>query len=183
MRITFKPANMQIKQLQVAYAPEHDRILMRINSTEDQEVRVWLTRRMVRMLIPSMDEMMQKLLTSDRPLSDAARKALLEMSREASLSSANFKNAFQDKNTTTPLGADPLLVTQMELRSNAEGHSTDLILKLAASNGKGFEMRMAEQLQHGFANLLVQTCDQADWGLHFKTAPSSVEPLELRHLN
>jgi hypothetical protein len=67
---------MQIKQLQVAYAPEHDRILMRINSAENQEVRVWLTRRMVRMLIPSLDEMMQKLLASDRPLNDAGRKGL-----------------------------------------------------------------------------------------------------------
>jgi hypothetical protein len=120
---------MQIKQLQVAYAPEHDRILMRINSAENQEVRVWLTRRMVRMLIPSLDEMMQKLLASDRPLNEAGRKALLEMSREVSLYSADFKSPFQDKNTTTPLGADPLLITQIELRPSGEAHNTDLVLK------------------------------------------------------
>ncbi|MFP5483869.1 MAG: hypothetical protein ACLGGW_11395, partial [Gammaproteobacteria bacterium] len=176
-------AAMQIKQLQVAYAPEHDRILMRINSAENQEVRVWLTRRMVRMLIPSLDEMMQKLLASDRPLNEAGRKALLEMSREVSLYSADFKSPFQDKNTTTPLGADPLLITQIELRPSGEAHNTDLVLKLVAGSGKGFEMRMAEQLQHGFADLLIKTCGQADWGLHFKSVPSIIERPETRHLN
>eukprot|EP01030_Chromulinospumella_sphaerica_P005883 gene5883-5757_t len=100
------------------------------------------------MLIPSLDEMMQKLLASDRPLNEAGRKALLEMSREVSLYSADFKSPFQDKNTTTPLGADPLLITQIELRPSGEAHNTDLVLKLVAGSGKGFEMRMAEQLQH-----------------------------------
>ncbi|HEX4878478.1 MAG TPA: hypothetical protein VFV39_01425 [Limnobacter sp.] len=174
---------MQIKQLQIAYAPEHDRLLMRINSAENQEVRVWLTRRMVRLLIPSLDDMMQKLLASDRPLNDVGRKALLEMSREVSLYSADFKSPFQDKNTTTPLGADPLLITQIELRPAAEGHGTDLMLKLVSGSGKGFEMRMAEQLQHGFADLLVKACHQAEWGLHFKGTSSIIERPESRHLN
>ncbi|WP_370264284.1 hypothetical protein [Limnobacter sp.] len=174
---------MQIKQLQIAYAPEHDRLLMRINSAENQEVRVWLTRRMVRLLIPSLDDMMQKLLASDRPLNDVGRKALLEMSREVSLYSADFKSPFQDKNTTTPLGADPLLITQIELRPAAEGHGTDLMLKLVSGSGKGFEMRMAEQLQHGFADLLVKACQQAEWGLQFKGTSSIIERPESRHLN
>lgn len=172
---------MQIKQLQVAYAPEHDRMLLRINSGENQEVRVWLTRRMVRMLIPSLNEMMQKLLASDQPLNEMSRKALLDMSREVSLLSADFKSPFQDKNTTTPLGSTPLLITQIELRPSGETLNTDLILKLVASGGKGFEMRMAEQLQHGFAELLVKTCNQADWGLHFQSMPSILERPETRH--
>ena len=126
---------------------------------------------------------MQKLLASDRPLNDAGRKALLEMSREVSLQAADFKSPFQDKDTTTPLGADPLLITQIELRPSSEAHNTDLILKLVAGNGKGFEMRMAEQLQHGFADLLIKTCGQADWGLHFNSTPNLAEPTETRHLN
>jgi hypothetical protein len=42
---------------------------------------------------------------------------------------------------------------------------------------------MAEQLQHGFADLLIKTCGQADWGLHFKSVPSIIERPETRHLN
>ena len=174
---------MQIKQLQIAYAPEHDRILMRINSADQQEVRCWLTRRMVRLLLPSLDDMMQKLLASDRPLSEAGRKALLAMSREASLYSADFKSQFYDKNTNTPLGTEPLLITQIELRPCGEIHNMDLTLRLCTSDGKGFEMRMAEQLQHGFADLLIKSCEQAQWELAFKGTSSIVERPEARHLN
>lgn len=174
---------MHIKQLQLAYAPEHDRILMRINSTDHQEVRVWLTRRMVKMLVPSLDGVMQKLLSSDRPLNEQGRKALLEMSREASLYSADFNSPFDDKNNATPLGAEPLLVTQVELRPGGENVTPDLVLKLCGPDGKGFEMRMAEQLQHGFVDLLVKTSAQADWGLQFKSTSSILERPESRRLN
>ncbi|HEY1059099.1 MAG TPA: hypothetical protein VGE55_10270 [Limnobacter sp.] len=174
---------MQIKQLQIAYAPEHDRLLLRINSADHQEVRCWLTRRMVNMLIPSLDDMMATLLSSDRPLNDVGRKALLDMSREVSLYSADFSTPFQDKETDTPLGAEPLLITQIELRPGGEGPTEELVLKLCASSGKGFEMRMAEQLQHGFADLLIRTCAQAEWGLHFKGTSSIIERPESKHLN
>lgn len=174
---------MQIKQLQLAYAPEEDRMLMRINSSENLEVRCWLTRRMVSLLIPGLDKMMGKLLSSDRPLSDMGRKALLEMSREVSLYSADFATPFQEENNQTPLGAEPLLITQVELRPAGEGNNTDLVLKLKTSDGSGFEMRMAEQLQHGFADLLIKTCAQADWALEFKATPTILERPETRHLN
>lgn len=174
---------MQIKQLQLAYAPEEDRMLMRINSSDGLEVRCWLTRRMISLLVPGLDKMMQKLLASDRPLTEVGRKALLEMSREVSLYSADFNTPFQDQGNATPLGADPLLITQIELRPAGEGNNTDLMLQLKASDGTGFEMRMAEQLQHGFADLMIKTCHQADWGLEFKATPTIIERPESRHLN
>lgn len=174
---------MYIKQLQLAYAPEHDRVLMRINSSDNQEVRCWLTRRMVKLLVPGLDDMMQRLLASDRPLNETGRKALLEMSREVSLYSADFKTKFNDKDTTTPLGTEPLLITQIELKPIHEPGKTDILLKLTTSDSRGFEIRMAEQLQHGFADLLIKTCAQALWDLEFKSTSSIIERPESRHLN
>lgn len=174
---------MQIKQLQLAYAPEQDRILMRINSSDKQEIRCWLTRRMVNLLIPSIDKVQQNLLASDRPLSEQGKKALLEMSREASLYEVDYRTPFQDSANNTPLGAEPLLVTQIELKAAGGENPTDLILKLATSEGKGFEMRMAEQLQHGFSDLLVKTCKQADWGLSTRGVSSIIERPETGRLN
>lgn len=174
---------MQIKQLQLAYAPEHDRILMRINSAEQQEVRCWLTRRMVKLLVPNLENIMQSMLASDRPLDDTAKKALLEMSREVSLFTADYKTPFQDHNLNTPLGPEPLLITQIEMKPSLEHATTDLTMKLCTAQGKGFEMRMAEQLQHGFIDLLVKTCEQAEWNLGLKTLPGIIERPESRHLN
>ena len=50
---------MQIHQMSVTYLPEQDRILMRINTTEGEEMRMWLTRRLMVGLWP----LLSKLLT------------------------------------------------------------------------------------------------------------------------
>ena len=34
---------MQIHQMSVSYLPEQDRILMRVNTVEGEEMRMWLT--------------------------------------------------------------------------------------------------------------------------------------------
>ena len=162
---------MHIRQLQIGYVPEHDRLLIRINSSDSQEVRCWLTRRMVKMLVPSLSDMMQRLLTTDRALAPQAREALLGMSREVALSAADFSTPFVSDNTALPLGNEPLLVTQIELHPLSDSGSPDLMLRLFTSGGQGFEMRMAEQLQHGMYDLLSKACQQADWG--FKVDASS----------
>ena len=51
--------SMQIHQMSVTYLPEQDRILMRINTTEGEEMRMWLTRRLMVGLWP----LLTKLLT------------------------------------------------------------------------------------------------------------------------
>ena len=50
---------MQIHQMSVTYLPEQDRILLRINTTEGEETRMWLTRRLMVGLWP----LLTKLLT------------------------------------------------------------------------------------------------------------------------
>lgn len=174
---------MQIKQLQLAYAPEQDRILMRINSLAGQEVRCWLTRRMVNMLLPNFESVMQSMLASDRPLDDSVRKALLEMNREVLLYSADYCTPFQENPKDIPLGAEPLLISQIELKLSGPPNSTNLTLKMGSKEGKGFEIQMTEQLQHGFIDLLVKSCEQASWRLEYKGTPSFIERQEHKNLN
>ena len=174
---------MQIRQLQVGYVPEHDRVLIRINSSDNQEIRCWLTRRMVKMLIPSLSDMMQRLITADRPLVPEAREALLDMSREAALYSADFSTPFAEPTAGLPLGTEPLLVTQIELHPLNESGSSDIVFRLFTSGGQGFEMRMAEQLQHGMYELLTKACRQADWALVIESAPTILERPPSERLN
>ena len=43
---------MQIHQLSVSYQAEQDRLLLRVSSTSGQEMRLWLTRRLMLGLWP-----------------------------------------------------------------------------------------------------------------------------------
>ena len=63
---------MQIHQLSVTYQAEQDRILLRINSTSGEEMRMWLTRRLMSGLWP----LMSKLGTEQLLKMEAAGSAL-----------------------------------------------------------------------------------------------------------
>lgn len=164
---------MIIRQLQLAYSAEQDRILIRINSGDGQEVRCWLTRRMVSRLLPSIRTVMKTMINSDRPLAEPAREALLDMNREVALQGADFATPFAEKPQALPLGADPLLVTQIEMLPMGQGGNGELLVKFSTSNGFGFEIRMAESLQHGFQELLRKTLAQTDWALEMMAADAS----------
>ncbi len=164
---------MIIRQLQLAYSAEHDRILIRINSDDGQEVRCWLTRRMVSRLLPSIRTVMKTMMTIDRPLPEPAKEALLDMNREVALQNADFKTPFAEKPQALPLGAEPLLVTQIEMLPLGQTANGELLVKFSTSNGFGFEIRMAESLQHGFQELMRKTLAQADWGLELTVADSA----------
>ena len=49
---------MNIHQLSVTYLPEEDRILARINTTAGEEMRLWLTRRLMLGLWPLLSKLM-----------------------------------------------------------------------------------------------------------------------------
>ena len=47
-----KIKRMNIHQLSVTFVNEQDRLLVRVNSTDGEELRVWFTRRLMRDLLP-----------------------------------------------------------------------------------------------------------------------------------
>jgi len=173
---------MIIKQLQLGYSAEEDRLLIRINSNDGQEIRCWLTRRMILRLIPSLNQMMTTMITSDRPLAEPAKAAILDMTRQAALQNADFATPFAEKPANLPLGPEPLVVSKIELHPLSDTRGADIMMKMATVTGHGFEIRMAEQLQHGFFELIRKSCAQADWGFEIP-AQESFFPAAGQHLN
>ena len=47
---------MQVHQFSVSYVQEQDRILVRINTTAGEELRVWFTRRLMLPLWPNLNK-------------------------------------------------------------------------------------------------------------------------------
>jgi hypothetical protein len=154
---------MMIKQLQLAYSAEEDRMLIRINSNEGQEIRCWLTRRMISRLLPTLHQVMKQMIHTDRPLPEPARNALLDMSRQASLQKADFQTPFQENAVALPLGPAPLLVSKVEMHPISQANSSDLLIKLSSSRGAGFEIRMNEQLQFALYDLIMKALPQTEW--------------------
>ena len=119
---------MQIHQMSVTYLPEQDRILMRINTTDGEEMRMWLTRRLMVGLWPLMSKLLTehllKLESAGASLSGAnpeLKKMLADFRKEEFLQHADFDTPYMQGQTRLPLGEEPLLVTDVDAAPLANG--------------------------------------------------------------
>ncbi len=161
---------MELHQIQVTYLAEEDRLLCRASfKAEDgglQEVRAWLTRRMVRGLWPAMVDAMEKQVALDKPQAAHASGDVVEMEHHASVEairdSGSFNNPYQDDIAGFPLGETPILVTTANFNLDP---GQPMRMNLAPSDGYGFEIAFAQQVLHGFCSLLRDAVKRADWDI------------------
>jgi hypothetical protein len=167
---------MNIHQLSVNYLQEQDRILARINTTDGAELRLWFTRRLTMGLMPLLNKIVTEQVAKQEALkspnisptatADARTKALLtEFKKEESLQKSDFKTPFKDLPEQLPLGAEPLLVTQVNVTPLPGGQ-----LQMAFSeklpdtpNQRSFQIALEANLIHGFVHLLEKALATSLW--------------------
>lgn len=164
--------NMNIHQLSLSYQAEHDRILVRINATTGEELRLWFTRRLTLNLWPALNHVVtehtaqQALATTPMLGADAhSKKMLADFKKQETLRHANFKTPFREQPSALPLGDKPMLVTNMniaplpsgKLQLNIQGYPDGL------KTQRGFQMALETTLVHAFIHLLEQALSKSQW--------------------
>lgn len=169
---------MQIHQFAAAYQPEEDRILLRANSAEGEEVALWLTRRLMDRLWPRLQALStEALLRHDVQAAVAEaptplRQMLADYRKAELLAGADFSTPYQAVRHGAPEAAEPrrlwprpLLVTQVELQAEAQG-----ALQLRFSENFGHTTEMASFQMHldrlaaqGVLHLLEQALRESQW--------------------
>jgi hypothetical protein len=177
---------MHIHQMSVTYLPEHDRILVRVNTTEGEEMRLWLTRRLMAGLWPLLTKMLTahllKLESAGATLEatdEALRKMLADFRKEEFLQHADFDTPFQEGQSRLPLGEEPLLVTDVDATPLPTGPlqlSFNERAAAGAADPRSFRIEMEPRLMQGLMHLLEQALAQSQWREPF--APAA-EPAEL----
>jgi hypothetical protein len=185
---------VEIHQLSVNYIQEHDRILVRINTTRSEELRLWLTRRLTLGFMPMMkkivaewvakQETLKSPLTMPAATSDAQTQQLLaDFKREESLQKSDFQTPYKAPNAL-PLGAEPLLVTEISVTPLPSGQlQLAFNEKLPSDKGqphpnpRGFRVALEQKLVHGFVHLLQKAVDVSQWaGVSVATTSQSALP-------
>ena len=90
---------MRLHQLKLDFIPEQDRLLLRVSTDNQIEVRLWLTRRALRLLWPLLLQMLRSSPEVALQSNPQARDALVGMQHERALRQANFCNALQGPTT------------------------------------------------------------------------------------
>lgn len=167
---------MNIHQLSLTYAQEQDRLLLRVNTTDAQELRLWFTRRMCIGFAPLFkkivaDMAIKKAPASDQapagPLDPLAQKAIAEFNAEASLQDADFKTPYKAEAAKLPLGSEPLLVTEIRMTPQPNGQLQIHFSEKIPNNPtpRSFQIALEPKLTHGLLKLLDQALVISQWGL------------------
>jgi hypothetical protein len=162
---------MRLRQLKLDFVPEQDRLLMRIATSEGQEVLLWLTRRCVRLIWPMMIKMVESNPRVQLPGASAeARAALLGLEHERAMRAADFSKPYEERSLARPLGEEPMLVTRVQSRREENGAH---VLTLLPGSGQGIHLTLDEGLLHSCCRLLQNAVAKADWGfkLEFPAGP------------
>jgi hypothetical protein len=163
---------MKIHQLSVNYLAEQDRILVRINTSAAEEIRMWLTRRLMLGLWPLLSKLLTKHLlkleaagTVLDTADDGLKKMLTDFRKEEFLRHADFDTPYQEERVTLPLGEEPLLVTDVDASPLPNGR-----LRLtfnekppSADKPRNFQMEMEPKLMQGLMHLLEQALVRSQW--------------------
>ncbi|MGH8705008.1 MAG: hypothetical protein ACREUO_06265 [Burkholderiales bacterium] len=165
---------MRLQQLKIDYVAEQDRLLMLISASESVEVRMWLSRRFVKLLWPLLvklaEEASPRIRTQPNP---EARKALLGIEHEKAVQKADFSKPYDPSARATPLGEAPLLLARIQTGHDANGHP---VLAMHPTEGQGVTLTLDPVLLHSVCRLLQAAVKKSDWDMELKLPGS--EPQE-----
>lgn len=154
----------KLHQFNFSYQTDEDRLLLRVNTHDGTEIRLWLTRRISRLL---WELLVRRLETAPEVAAQAtpqAKRSVVAFKRQAAVSNANFKKSYDDKAKALPLGKAPLLVTK--LKAGTVGSGTHSII-FVPKEGKDVALTMSDEAILTFLHLFGQIVKKARWGLAF----------------
>lgn len=171
---------MRIHQLSVTYQPEQDRVLLRVGSTDGDEMRIWLTRRLLARMWPLLNKLQtEQLLQAEpaapqiAPADEDLRRMLADFRKEEFLQRADFATPFQERERL-PLGPTPLLVTDVDITPLAGGRLRLAFTERPAAGTEGeprsFQLELDGRLVQGLVHLLDQSVGHAQWREPFVAA-------------
>lgn len=163
---------MKIHQLSVTYVAEQDRILVRVNTAAAEEMRLWLTRRLMLGLWPLLSKLLTRhllKLEGAGALLDSAdeglKKMLADFRKEEFLKQADFETPYQEIQPPAPPGDGPLLITDVDASPLANGQLRLSFNERLPGDGKprSFRMEMDPKLMQGLMHLLEQALARSQW--------------------
>ena len=176
---------MEIHQLSLQYQREQDRILMRFNTTSREELRLWLTRLLLKGWWPMLLVEVPAPATGESPEAVATPAGRSEppiqaMPAPAPAPHADYSQPFRADYVTLPLGETPLLVTEISQQRRGDKLAISFLERLdPQAPGRTVEVEFEPGLQQGLRQLLTLTLGQTDWNLAGTPAEPTVSGTDL----
>ena len=147
---------MQITQIQVSGDAIQDRLLLRILTSANEEIRVWFTRRFLKAIWPHLPTS----LYAPPPTS----------SEQAETSLGSFDEPYQEKAPLFPLGSQPLLVSEVSFERKPD----NLRLTLREARERSCQIVLDAHLLSAFRAMLTASAETLEWHLPLREEKPAV---------
>jgi hypothetical protein len=157
---------MAIHQIQIRHDEAEDRLLLRMSTTDNCEVRFWLTRRFTRLLWTALVKMLEWDRAVKQQIDPQTRRAVLDIQHEGYSQHADFSKKFEEPKEAPRqllLGETPVLLAKVQGRKQGDGVH---VLSLHPLQGQGIDITLDTKLLHLFMKLMREQVAKTDWDLN-----------------
>ncbi len=176
-----------IQEFNLGYDIQQDRLLLKVGLADDTEIRVWLTRRIVKALWAVLQDssvmpmVKPAIFTTETQeiLENFARETLEEQKNTVQevVKKMDFSGTYQpNRKTRTP---EPMLVIDCQVMDLDHAQS---ILELHTKGGNAVCMPLTEELAQVLGNMLQLATREAVWDIFLSSSqiiagPSTIHPV------
>jgi hypothetical protein len=154
------PMQNNLQQINISYLPTEDRLLLKASTSDQNELRIWFTRRYTSLLINVLAQQMDK---AGGIMELASNKTTLEQFKGGA-----FSQEYQQQTPQHfPLGENGVLGYRINAGKNTDSRVN---LQLLPEAGEGLNLTLDKPMLFMFYNLLEQALVHADWNLSLPQA-------------
>jgi hypothetical protein len=160
---------MQIHQLSLTYDEIEDRILLRVNTTDESEALFWFTRRMTFHILPTLPQVLAEQMALTAPMNTPVHSELVkglfgELMGQELLQRSDFSTPYKSAIHSLTEGR-PLLVTEIHLETQKNGHTLCVLSERPADPQlkRSFQLHLTPQLLRGLLHLLEEVLPKSGW--------------------
>lgn len=191
---------MQIEQIVIEFIASEDRLLLSVH-TDGPSVRIFLTRRYVRLLQAAIKEILGEQLSASQPLVVGSSSLLAELMHVQAISAIDLEtppiprhHSHNSQNESHPdvrsgssvslNTSDAWLAFQLRITwdENHKPHRKATGISILPQAGDGVTFNLDDKLPHALAEMLARACETAEWCLNFEqlgvNSQLSYSPLE-----
>ena len=151
---------MSIKQFNGTYHPREDRLQVRFNTPNDEEFKLWMTRRLTLHLMHFCEQFALKQLSTKH--SSAIVKDMDEFEQQALKQKADFSTAYAPSQKM-PLGDFPILVTGITLKAVDATDNSQVNLSFQLDNKMNLGLIISREMLNAIRLLLDDLVAAAGW--------------------
>lgn len=168
---------MNIHQLKASFLPSEDRVVLFINTRENDEIQLLITRRIAKNLLASCLKLLHKDPVVEQQQTESQKKAVLGFSRQESMSHVSTKQEFKNTPKNRPLGDSPLLIVRFSITQQGQAIS----IEFNGLSGTKIAFTLNTTTLHILFKLLEDIAKKAEWDIQSNIPDLDTSPSKAKH--